>query len=125
MRQYPAVIKALTGLPTEACWTLVAQLSVVWGPHDRNVSGALIAGARWAMAVQVTMVLTYLRLHVPQAVVGLLFRTSRGKFRASCARCCRWSRRPCPARSCGTRHPQGRRAPPRRSWPGTADGWAR
>lgn len=68
MRQYPTIIKALTGLPTEACWTLVAQLSVVWGPHDRNVSGALIAGARWAMAVQVTMVLTYLRLHVPQAV---------------------------------------------------------
>jgi hypothetical protein len=87
LQQYPGAVKALTGLPAEEFWSLVGAVSERWGeeerarrarPERRRAPGG---GRRSAqpLAVRVAVVLTYLRLHVPQAVVGWLFGTSQAE----------------------------------------------
>ena len=87
LRQYPALVKALTGVPAEAFWPLVAQAGADWAdararrlqrPGRRRALGGG-QGVRRPMAVRVAVVLAYLRLHVPQAVVGWLFGVSQGE----------------------------------------------
>jgi len=85
LRQYPRVVKAFTGLPAEEFWALVAAVSGRWAdeqrarrtrPDRRRAVGGGRRGER-EVALRVAVVLTYLRLHVPQEVVGLLFGTSQ------------------------------------------------
>ena len=87
LRQYPALVKALTGVPAEAFWPLVAQAEEdgvaararrLQRPDRRRAPGGG-RGERRPMAVRVAAVLAYLRLHVPQGVVGWLFGISQGE----------------------------------------------
>ncbi len=85
LRQYPSVVKALTGLPAEEFWALVAAMTERWADDQRqrrvrpDRQRAAGGGRRCArdLALRTAVVLTYLRLHVPQAVVGALFGTSQ------------------------------------------------
>lgn len=86
LRQYPALVKALTGVPAEEFWGLVATLAEQWAAYERRQERpgrqrAVGGGRRCerALALRVALVLTYLRLHVPQAVVGWLFGTSQAE----------------------------------------------
>jgi hypothetical protein len=85
LQQYPALVKALTGLPAEEFWGVVGELAARWAgyqqerqarPDRRRAAGGGRRCER-ALALRVALVLTYLRLHVPQAVVGLLFGASQ------------------------------------------------
>lgn len=85
LRQYPSVVKAFTGLPAEEFWALVAAMAERRADYQRQQrvspgrQRAAGGGRRCEreLALRVAVVLTYLRLHVPQAVVGLLFGTSQ------------------------------------------------
>jgi len=87
LRQYPGLVKALTGLPAEAFWALVAAVDGGWAEYERarrarpGRQRAVGGGRRCErdMALRVAAVLAYLRLHVPQAVVGWLFGTSQAE----------------------------------------------
>lgn len=87
LRQYPALVKALTGLPAEEFWPLVAEVAGSWAEARRarrarpDRRRALGGGRRCerAMALRVAAVLAYLRLHVPQAAIGWLFGVSQGE----------------------------------------------
>src|SRR5215213_4690918 len=87
LRQYPALVKALTGVPAEEFWAVVADLTERWSAYQRQRQARpdrqrAVGGGRRCertLALRVAVVLTYLRLHVPQAVVGLLFGTSQAE----------------------------------------------
>jgi DDE superfamily endonuclease len=87
LRQYPGLVKALTGLPAEEFWALVAEVTGRWAEDQRarrerpDRQRAVGGGRRCkqGLALRVAVVLTYVRLHVPQAVVGLLFGTSQAE----------------------------------------------
>lgn len=85
LRQYPSVVKAFTGLPAEEFWALVAAMTERWADCQRQQRASrdrqrAAGGGRRCerdLALRTAVVLTYLRLHVPQAVVGLLFGASQ------------------------------------------------
>lgn len=84
LRQYPGLVKALTGLPADEFWQTVAAAEAQWAGYQRQRARAdrrrAVGGGRRSarpLALRVAVVLTYLRLHVPQAVVGWLFGTSQ------------------------------------------------
>lgn len=87
LRQYPALVKALTGVPAEEFWGLVATVAGRWGTYqqqrrERPGRQRAVGGGRRCerdLALRVAAVLTYLRLHVPQEVVGWLFGTSQAE----------------------------------------------
>lgn len=87
LRQDPGVVKAFTGLPAEEFWSLVARLTERWAAYQRqrqerpDRQRAVGGGRRCEqdLALRVAVVLSYLRLHVPQAVVGRLFGTSQSE----------------------------------------------
>ncbi len=75
LRQYPALVKAFTGVPAEEFWALVAEVAARWSgeqlqrrsrPGRRRAAGG---GRRCArdLALRVALVLTYLRLPDPWA----------------------------------------------------------
>jgi hypothetical protein len=87
LQQYPSAVKAFTGLPAEEFWALVAAVEARWAeaqrarrarPGRRRAVGGGRRSAR-PLAVRVAVVLTYLRLHVPQGVVGWLFGVSQAE----------------------------------------------
>jgi len=85
LQQYPGAVKAFTGLPAAEFWDLVAAVEARWDDAQRarqarpDRQRAVGGGRRSAqpLALRVAVVLAYLRLHVPQEVVGLLFGTSQ------------------------------------------------
>ena len=87
LQQYPSAVKAFTGLPAEEFWRVVAELTARWPAyqqqrHARPDRRRAVGGGRRCerdLALRAAVVLTYLRLHVPQAVVGLLFGTSQAE----------------------------------------------
>jgi len=87
LQQYPGAVKAFTGLPAEEFWGLVDAVTERWAEAERARRArperrrAVGGGRRSAqpLARRVAVVLTYLRLHVPQAVVGWLFGTSQAE----------------------------------------------
>jgi len=87
LRQYPGAVKAFTGLPAAEFWGLVEAVGARWAEEERarrarpDRQRAIGGGRRSGqpLALRVAVVLTYLRLHVPQAVVGLLFGTSQAE----------------------------------------------
>jgi DDE superfamily endonuclease len=87
LRHYPALVKALTGLPAEEFWGLVAAVRDGWATYQREQQARpgrrrAVGGGRRCerdLALRVATVLAYLRLHVPQAVVGWLFGISQGE----------------------------------------------
>jgi hypothetical protein len=81
LRQYPEVVKAFTGIPSEAFWEMMKRMGgqaegYERERHERVARKRAVGGGRrydHSLVVRVALVLTYLRLHVPQAVVALLY----------------------------------------------------
>ena len=81
LRQYPEVVKAFTGIPSEVFWEMLQEISQQAANyererHERAERKRAVGGGRayeHSLVVRVALVLTYLRLHVPQAVVALLY----------------------------------------------------
>jgi len=81
LRQYPEVVKAFTGIPSESFWEMTEKMAqeaerYERERHERRERERAVGGGRpyeHSLVVRVALVLTYLRLHVPQAVVGLLY----------------------------------------------------
>jgi hypothetical protein len=81
LRQYPEVVKAFTGIASESFWEMIREMgqqadSYERERHQRDERKRAVGGGRHyghGLVVRVAMVLTYLRLHVPQAVVALLY----------------------------------------------------
>jgi hypothetical protein len=85
LRDHPRLIKALTGLPAKAFWELVAAIEARLPEyerqrHERPDRQRAVGGGRsydQPLVIRVTLVLTYLRLHIIQEAVGLLFGTTQ------------------------------------------------
>jgi hypothetical protein len=85
LRQYPEIVKAFTGIPSESFWELIKAMDeqaedYEQERHERVNRQRAVGGGRayeHPLVVRVAVVLTYLRLHVPQAVVGVLFGCSQ------------------------------------------------
>jgi len=85
LRQYPEVVKAFTGIPSETFWEMMSEMGEQAEDyererHDRAERKRAVGGGRHyehPLVVRVAMVLTYVRLHVPQAVVALLYGCSQ------------------------------------------------
>jgi hypothetical protein len=81
LRQHPAVIKAFTGLPAEAVWNLLEKIKEHLPACEARRLGradrqrALGGGRTFdqPLVIRVALVLTYLRLHIPQEVVAHLY----------------------------------------------------
>jgi hypothetical protein len=81
LRQHPAVIKAFTGLPAEAFWDLIEKIKEHLPAYEAQRLGradrqrALGGGRTFdqPLVIRVALVLTYLRLHIPQEVVAHLY----------------------------------------------------
>jgi len=79
--QYPEIVKAFTGIPSARFWEMMeAMAEIAEGyereRHQRAERRRAVGGGRpygHPLVVRVAMVLTYLRLHVPQTVVALLY----------------------------------------------------
>lgn len=77
----PALIKALTGLPAKVFWRLISDLRVKMPEYERqrherpDRQRAVGAGRPYdqPLVIRVMLVLTYMRLHIPQETVALLF----------------------------------------------------
>ena len=81
LRQYPEIVKAFTGIPSATFWEMMEAISEQAATyeherHERADRQRAVGGGRdyeQPLVVRVAVVLTYLRLHVPQAVVALLY----------------------------------------------------
>lgn len=85
LREHPAVVKAFTGLPAEAFWHLVREVEARQPAYERERRARpdrrrAVGGGRpfdQPLAIRVALVLTYLRLHVPQEAVAHLYGTTQ------------------------------------------------
>ncbi len=81
LRQSPEIVKAFTGIPSEQFWEMIGGMAqqverYERERHERAGRQRAVGGGRryeHSLVVRVAVVLTYLRLHVPQAVVALLY----------------------------------------------------
>lgn len=81
LRNNPACVKAFTGIPASEFWAWLEQMAARLPAFEEQRLNhparqrAVGAGRDFdqPLAVRVIGVLTYLRLHVPQTVVGLMF----------------------------------------------------
>src|SRR5712691_8702930 len=81
LRQHPAVIKAFMGLPAAVFWELIEKIKErlpVYEPQrlERADRQRMIGGGRdfdQPLVIRVALVLTYLRLHIPQEAVAQLY----------------------------------------------------
>jgi len=77
----PAVIEAFTGLPAKVFWQLISRLKARMPEYERqrherpDRQRAVGAGRPYdqPLVIRVMLVLTYMRLHIPQETVALLF----------------------------------------------------
>jgi len=81
LRQHPAVIKAFTGLPAAAFWELIEKIKEHLPAYEAQRLGRAdrqraLGGGRdfdQPLVIRVAVVLTYLRLHIPQEAVAQLY----------------------------------------------------
>jgi hypothetical protein len=81
IRDKPAVLKIFTGLPAPIFWQLVEQLGQQEAEYNRQRferpnRERSVGGGRKAdlpLAIRLALVLTYLRLHIPQEAVAALY----------------------------------------------------
>jgi len=81
LRGNPALVKALTGLTADVFWQLIADLEAKLPEYEYRRHArpgrqrAVGAGRRYdqPLVIRVMLVLTYMRLHIPQETVALLF----------------------------------------------------
>jgi len=77
----PTLIKALTGLPADVFWQLIADLEAKWPEyeyqrHDQPDRQRAVGAGRpydQPLVIRAMLVLTYMRLHMAQEIVALLF----------------------------------------------------
>src|SRR3989475_1161926 len=85
LRQHPAVIKAFTGLPAEAFWDLIEKIKEHLPAYEaqrlrRADRQRALGGGRafdQPLVIRVALVLTYLRLHIPQEAVAQFYGTTQ------------------------------------------------
>ena len=85
LRDYPSLVKAFTGMPADQFWALVQQMTEHFTTYTEQQrqrverQRAVGAGRTYdlSLATRVALVLTYLRLHIPQATVAALFGASQ------------------------------------------------
>jgi hypothetical protein len=81
LRQHPAVIKAFMGVPAAAFWALLEKIAEQLPTYEaqrlaRADRQRTMGGGRdfdQPLVIRVALVLTYLRLHLPQAAVASLY----------------------------------------------------
>jgi hypothetical protein len=81
LRQYPELVKAMTGIASDAFWDMMTKIEAQAGPYEQqrheraDRKRAVGAGRKYeqVLVIRVAAVLTYLRLHVPQTVVAWLY----------------------------------------------------
>ena len=81
LRQHPAVIKAFMGLPATVFWELIEKIKAQLPTYEaqrleRANRQRMIGGGRdfdQPLVLRVALVLTYLRLHIPQEAVAQLY----------------------------------------------------
>jgi len=81
LRQHPAVIKAFTGLPAATFWELIEKITEQLPAYEtqrleRTDRQRRVGGGRdfdQPLVIRVALILTYLRLHIPQEAVAQLY----------------------------------------------------
>jgi hypothetical protein len=81
LRDHPSLVKAFTGLAAEQFWTLLEQMrehhpSYLRQRRQYSKRQRAVGGGRrhdQSLVVRTALVLTYLRLHIPQGTVAALF----------------------------------------------------
>ena len=81
LQEDPSWIQLLMGLPAETFWQLVQNIQAAYPAYEqqrlaRQDRKRQVGGGRkfdLALVIRLALVLTYLRLHLPQAVVAKLF----------------------------------------------------
>lgn len=81
LHDYPALVKAFTGLQAQVFWTLVNDIEAKMPEYERqrherpDRQRAVGAGPYYdqPLVIRVALVLTYLRLHIPQEAVAWLY----------------------------------------------------
>jgi hypothetical protein len=81
LHDYPALVKALTGLTAQVFWTLIKDITARMPEYERHCherperQRAVGAGPPYdqPLVIRVALVLTYLRLHIPQESVAQLY----------------------------------------------------
>jgi hypothetical protein len=82
LRENPRVITAFMGLPAEVFWQLVADMAAKLPAYEierleREDRQRAVGGGRGfdlSLVIRVSLVLTYLRLHIPQQAVACLYK---------------------------------------------------
>lgn len=82
LRENPLLIKAFMGLPVEVFWQLVADIEAKLPEHelkrlDREDRQRAVGGGRefdLPVVIRLALVLTYLRLHIPQQAVACMYK---------------------------------------------------
>jgi hypothetical protein len=80
LRDYPLLVKALTGIPAETFWQMIADMEAQYPNYQRqrhthDERQRAVGGGRTcdlSLVIRVTMLLFYLRTHIPQTLVALL-----------------------------------------------------
>ena len=94
LRDNPALVKAFTGLPADTFWQLINDLEAKTPEYERqrrerpDRQRAVGAGRPYdqPLVIRTALVLTYMRLHIPQETVALLF----GATQSDVSRELRW-----------------------------------
>jgi hypothetical protein len=81
LHKYPALIRAFTGIPAEEFWDMLEKMEAKLPAHEmgRHIRDdrkrAIGAGRKFdqSLTQRTVAVLSYLRLHVPQLVIALMF----------------------------------------------------
>lgn len=81
LKKHPVLIKAFMGLPAEVFWALIAAIEDRLPEYererlDRPDRQRAIGGGRTydlSLVIRVALVLTYLRLHIPQLAVACMY----------------------------------------------------
>ncbi len=79
--KYPVVIKVFTGLPAEDFWQLIADMEAKYPEYEqkrleREDRQRAVGGGRdfdLGLVIRVMLVMTYLRLHIPQKAVACMY----------------------------------------------------
>lgn len=81
LHDQPALVKAFTGVPAEEFWTLIQQMTAQFATYtqqqrqrpERQRAPGAGRTPDLSLPLRTALVLTYLRLHIPQATVAALF----------------------------------------------------
>ena len=81
LREHPSLVKAFMGIRAEQFWELIEQMTEQFAAythqrHQRAERRRAVGGGRahdLSLTLRTALVLTYLRLHIPQATVAALF----------------------------------------------------